>query len=178
MSLCSPPCCCHFSLSRAGQLCSAFIDSRRSGCRPAPAGLGLDRAAQHHRQLTANKDASCIQLPRSIVITGSGKQETQDEFNAHYHRQGARQNRSPRPGKSHHLKGSICKSIPARHWRWSARPVPASPPCSACWPASTCRAAARSRSSVSPRPGWTRRRADCAPIRWASCSSPSCCCPP
>ena len=25
MRVCSPPCCCHFSLSRAGQLCSACI---------------------------------------------------------------------------------------------------------------------------------------------------------
>ena len=75
-----------------------------------------------------------------------------------------------RPGKSSpSLKGSICKSIPARHWRWSARPVPAVHPCSACWLARPAELRRDRRSSVSPRPGWTRGgRCDCAPIRWAS----------
>ena len=54
---------------------------------------------------------------------------------------------------------STCTSPPARRWRWSVRPVPASRPCSNCWPASTTRR----------RGGCVSMAATCA--RWGSGTS-------
>ena len=62
----------------------------------------------------------------------------------------------------------ICRSAcaRARPWHWSARPAPASPPCSSCCFDSTIRRGVRSASTAST---WRRpTRARCAGV-WASC---------
>lgn len=69
------------------------------------------------------------------------------------------------------------RSMKARAWPSSARPVPARPPCSACWPGWTCPAVAGSSWPAPAWASWMRKHArSCVRARSASCSRVSTCC--